>query len=349
MSKFKIGDKVKLRNDLVVDKLYGRCVYNKKMRAINDTVILEGTVVTIEDIDEKGDYTIKENLPYYYSEQMFLKLPFQIGDKVKLRDDLVVGKYYNDVYFSDEMCKNLGKEFVVHDIDIEGYYTIKTVKCSYILNESFSEEMLEPINKIESKKTESEEIEMEQNNNKLEQLKAEFEGLVKQYKIEMETFQINFNTKLEELKKEIENEKNKKKPFIEEGQEYYFIDSTGDVRFDFWNNHPVNRQRLDFGNCFPYTEENKEQVEKEVNLIAERRKLQNEMEMFARLNNDHEIDWSNTEQQKWYLCIDYEDNEVDMRYTYYYREPNITYFTSEEVIDKAIEKFGDRLEELYFN
>ncbi len=348
MSKFKIGDKVKLRNDLVVDKFYGRCVYNKKMRAINDTVILEGTVVTIEDIDEKGDYTIKENLPYYYSEQMFLKLPFQIGDKVKLRDDLVVGKYYNDVYFSDEMCKNLGKEFVVHDIDIEGYYTIKTVKCSYILNESFSEEMLEPINKIESKKTESEEIEMEQNNNKLEQLKAEFEGLVKQYEIEMETFQTNFNTKLEELKKEIENEKNKKKPFIEEEQGYYFIDSTGDIGFDFWNNHLIDQQRLDFGNCFPYTEENKEQARKEVKLIIERKKLQNQMEQFARQNNN-KIDWDNIDQKKWYLYIRHHNNEITLEYTYHCRELNTTYFTSKEIAEKALEKFKDEIKRLYFN
>ena len=269
---------------------------------------------------------------------------FKVGDKVRVKDYLEVDEMYGDLYFDDYMEQYKGQIVTINEV-YDYYYCIEEDNCEM----GWNDEMLEPINKIESKKTESEEIKMEQNNNKLEQLKAEFEGLVKQYKIEMETFQTNFNTKLEELKKEIENEKNKKKPFIEEGQEYYFIDSTGDVRFDFWNNHPVNRQRLDFGNCFPYTEENKEQVEKEVNLIAERRKLQNEMEMFARLNNDYEIDWSNTEQQKWYLCIDYEDNEVDMRYTYYYREPNITYFTSEEVIDKAIEKFGDRLEELYFN
>ena len=272
---------------------------------------------------------------------------FKIGDKVKLRNDLVVGKYYNDVYFSDEMCKNLGKEFVVHDIDIEGYYTIKTVKCSYILNESFSEEMLEPI-KNESKKTESEEIKMEQNNNKLEQLKAEFEGLVKQYKIEMETFQTNFNTKLEELKKEIENEKNKKKPFIKEGQEYYFIDSTGDVRFDFWNNHPVNQQRLDFGNIFPYTEEIEEDVRKEVELIAERKKLQSEMEMFARQNNN-KIDWDNVDQKKWYLYIRHYNNEITLEYTYYCRELNTTYFTSKEIAQKALDKFKDEIKRLYFN
>ena len=64
---------------------------------------------------------------------------FKIGDKVKLRDDIC---------FTDEMCKDLGKGFVVYDIDIYGYYTIKTIKSSYILNGSFSEEILEPINKV---------------------------------------------------------------------------------------------------------------------------------------------------------------------------------------------------------
>lgn len=243
------------------------------------------------------------------------------------------------------MRKNLGKEFVVYDIDIYGYYTIKN---SYILNESFSEEMLEPINKIESNKTESEEIKMEQNNNKLEQLKAEFEGLVKQYKIEMETIQTNFNTKLEELKKEIENEKNKEEPFIKEGQEYFYIDSTGDVRFGFWNNHPVDQQRLDFGNIFPYTEENKEQVEKEVEFKIRERKLWVEIEMFARQNNEGKIDWNNDEQMKWSLCIEHNETIV-IDYGCYYRQLNTVYFTSKELAEKALEKFKDEIKRLYFN
>ncbi len=41
------------------------------------------------------------------------------------------------------------------------------------------------------------------------------------------------------------------------------------------------------GNCYPYTED---EVFEKVSLIAERRKLQSEMELFARMNNEYEID-----------------------------------------------------------
>ena len=277
---------------------------------------------------------------------------FKIGDKVKLRDDLELGEVYNGICFIDQMRKNLGKEFVVYDIDIYGYYTIKN---SYILNESFSEEMLEPINKIESNKTESEEIKMEQNNNKLEQLKAEFEGLVKQYKIEMETIQTNFNTKLEELKKEIEKEKNKEKPFvIEEGEEYFYIDSTGNVYFSDWTNRPVDKKRLDFGNCFPYTEENEEEVRKEVEFKLKERKLWAKIERFAKTNQlqAEEIDWNNNEQEKWCLYINYDYSIVAPMYVMQsdsYRFPFVPYFTSKEFCLEIIHEFREEIRELYFN
>lgn len=162
----------------------------------------------------------------------------------------------------------------------------------------------------------------------------------------METFQTNFNTKLEELKKEIENEKNKEEPFIKEGQKYFYIDTAGNVCIDNWDNYPIGQSRLALGNCHPFTAKNKEQVRKEVEFKIRERKLWVEIEQFARLNNYCEIDWSNTKQQKWYLCI---DDEVDIRYTYYYREPNTTYFTSEGIGKKALDKFGDKIKELYFN
>ena len=269
---------------------------------------------------------------------------FKVGDKVRVKDYLEVDEMYGDLYFGDYMEHFRGQIVTISEV-YDYYYCIEEDNCEM----GWNDEMLEPINKIESKKTESEEIKMEQNNNKLEQLKAEFEGLVKQYKIEMETFQTNFNTKLEELKKEIENEKNKKKPFIEEEQKYCFINRTGDVYFSDWTNHPIDQQRLDFGNYFPYTEENKEQVEKEVKLIAERRKLQNQMEMFARLNDKGEIDWDNIDQQKWYLYIRHHNNKITLEYTYDCRELNTTYFTSKEVAQKALEKFKDEIKRLYLN
>ena len=106
---------------------------------------------------------------------------------------------------------------------------------------------------------------------------------------------------------------------------------------------------LDFGNCFPYTEENKEQVEKEVKLIAERRKLQNEMEMFARQNNKEEIDWNNGNQLKWHLYVDCKRNNIITTCTYIIRVLNTVYFTSEKIAQKALDKFEDRIKKLYLD
>ena len=97
---------------------------------------------------------------------------------------------------------------------------------------------------------------------------------------------------------------------------------------------------------FPFTDENREQVEKEVSLIAERRKLQSQMEMFARQNNEGKIDWNNDEQMKWSLCIEHNETIV-IDYGCYYRQLNTVYFTSKELAEKALEKFGDRIRELY--
>lgn len=156
--------------------------------------------------------------------------------------------------------------------------------------------------------------------------------------------------KIEELEKSINKQEDKKEePFIREGQGYFTINKLFGIDEFNYDSDIFDRELLNNGNMFPYTEENKEQVEKEAKLIAERRKLQSEMEMFARLNNDCEIDWNNSEQMKFYLYIDYEENEIREGLTFGIRHFNTTYFTSEEVLKKALEKFGDRIRELYID
>ena len=153
--------------------------------------------------------------------------------------------------------------------------------------------------------------------------------------------------KIEELEKSINEKNEQEEPFIKEEQEYLYIDGLGDICNNFWNNYSIDKQRLGFGNCYPFTEENKEQVEKEVKLIAERKKLQNQMEMFAKQNNEGKIDWNDCEQEKWFLCINWNNDVVTGCHSGRY--PNVTYFTSREVVEKALEKFGARLKELYIN
>ena len=65
---------------------------------------------------------------------------FQIGNKVRLRDDLELGRDYGEITFLRKMKDLQGKELIVNDISLQGNYT---------LNESdflYSEEMLENVN-----------------------------------------------------------------------------------------------------------------------------------------------------------------------------------------------------------
>ena len=164
------------------------------------------------------------------------------------------------------------------------------------------------------------------------------EELNLEYKNKMDALMEEYKAKVKELTEE--------EPFIKEGQRYFSIDSsTFKVNNYCYYCDEWDESILECGNCYPFTDENREQVEKEVSLIAERRKLQSQMEQFARQNNEEEIDWSNYEQAKWFLYIDC--GEITISLTYHHRELNVIYFTSEEITKKALEKFGDRIRELY--
>ena len=168
------------------------------------------------------------------------------------------------------------------------------------------------------------------------------EELNLEYKNKMDALMEEYKAKVKEVKK-------KEEPFMEKGQKYFCIDSTGFVCSNIYSNNLIHQRRLNIGNCFPYTEKNKEQVEKEVKLIAERRKLQSEMEQVARQNNDLEIEWNDEDQLKWCLYIDYIEHDIRKCWVNIYGQLNVTYFTSEEIAQKALEKFGDRIKKLYLD
>ena len=153
---------------------------------------------------------------------------------------------------------------------------------------------------------------------------------------------------MEEYKTKVKEVTKKEEPFIKEGQRYFSIDSaTFKVNNYCYYCDEWDESILECGNCYPFTDENREEVYKEVKLTAERKKLQSQMEMFTRQNNEEEIDWNNTEQQKWYLYICYSKCEIRINWHIADGTPNTIYFTSEEIAEKALKKFGDRIRELY--
>ena len=107
------------------------------------------------------------------------------------------------------------------------------------------------------------------------------EELNKEYKNKMDILMNEYKEKVKEL------EGTKEEPFIKEGQGYFCIRADFTVsNTDDYSNDSFDKITLGCGNCYPYTDDNYEEVFEEVKLIAERRKLQSEMEQFARLNNE---------------------------------------------------------------
>ena len=169
------------------------------------------------------------------------------------------------------------------------------------------------------------------------------EELTEEYKDKLDKLQEEYIEKINKL------QETKEEPFIRKGQKYYYIDGRFHVFKYKYNNDIHDNNFISVGNCYPFTDETNVKVLKEVSLIAERRKLQSEMEMFARLNNEEEIDWNNYNQIKWHLYVDCKRNNIITTCTYIIRVLNTVYFTSEKIVQKALDKFGDRIRELYLD
>lgn len=106
--KYKVGDKVKVRNDLVVNETYG-----DGCRFRSDMARYKGQIVTISKVEDCF-YNIKEDR-YYWSwvDEMFVDVvenkKYKIGDKVKIREDLVADEEYGEIDYISDMDKWKGK------------------------------------------------------------------------------------------------------------------------------------------------------------------------------------------------------------------------------------------------
>ena len=115
MNKFKVGDKVKLRDDLEVGRDYGGITFLRDMKDLQDKEL------TIDRISRQGNYILKEGR-YYYSEEML--------EKVNDTDDLLefaLGKLnMTKEELRREYKKNKISEQIVEDVikrceDFESY------------------------------------------------------------------------------------------------------------------------------------------------------------------------------------------------------------------------------------
>lgn len=108
--KYKVGDKVKVRNDLVVNETYG-----DGCRFRSDMARYKGQVVTISRVfDVDGFYKIKDDFSNWsWVDEMFEDVvenkKYKIGDKVKIREDLIADEEYGEINYISDMDKWKGK------------------------------------------------------------------------------------------------------------------------------------------------------------------------------------------------------------------------------------------------
>ena len=115
--KYKIGDKILVRLDLEENKKYGDEV------VISDMLDFKGKIVTIEHVDYPNHYRIKEDPnQWHWTDEMFLPITkYNIGDKVRVREDLIEYEKYKDILFVPSMNSFKGKIVTIYDFTDRGY------------------------------------------------------------------------------------------------------------------------------------------------------------------------------------------------------------------------------------
>lgn len=139
MGKLKIGDKVRFVGDIKKHEQY-----DNDDNYIGDFMKQHNsfTIGFYEEGDSSTYYTLKENTFWLFNEDE-LELAnnrYKVGDKVKVREDLICGQTYNGELFARDMMDYKGKITEIENIFYNGGYSLKN--CDYW---HFTDEMLEPV------------------------------------------------------------------------------------------------------------------------------------------------------------------------------------------------------------
>lgn len=167
------------------------------------------------------------------------------------------------------------------------------------------------------------------NAQQLERLYNRASELVNDLRDELEILKSKFD-KLEP------KEENKYKRWrADEGKEYYFINSIGDVTSNIDNGTEVSTFRYMVGNYFKTEEEAKEYIE---NL-----KTKQELKDLAlELNKGQKIDWEDKHCNKYYIYYDGVDDVLNIDEANIFQDLGQVYCLDEDFLKIAIERIGEQ-------
>lgn len=135
---------------------------------------------------------------------------------------------------------------------------------------------------------------------------------------------------LDELKEvEIEDDE-----FPRLGEQYWFVDSAGNVFGDCWYDSMVDNCRKDFLRIFKTKKECERYLEIQKAFKGESKKF--------------ESNWKDCDSRKYYLFYDHNDNSIKIGYLLTIQFKSL-FFESREVLEELISRFGEEdIKKYYF-
>ena len=145
-----------------------------------------------------------------------------------------------------------------------------------------------------------------------------------------------------EIEVEISEEEYKKLQPSETGYErvpesdiYFYANTKGDVETACEDCYDVDDEYYESANYYS------DKTVAENNTRAD--KLMRQLRRFAVEHREHGVNLNDINTEKYYICYDYEDNELGATYTFVARVFGVIYFDSEETAQAAIDEFRDEL------
>lgn len=159
-----------------------------------------------------------------------------------------------------------------------------------------------------------------------------------------ETLNVNLNNLTEEERNTLLAlvEKSVKEPKVWKpgiNEKYYYVRSDGGIDYSIWNNDKCDNNSCTIGNCFKDKEEAK--------FTAEKLKVIAELKRFAQEHDKLEINWNDSDQNKYYFYYNSIYKKIDIGFVYGMKT-NTIYFTSQEIAEQAIKAIGEERIKRYY-
>ena len=161
---------------------------------------------------------------------------------------------------------------------------------------------------------------------------------IEDFKNEMNRSFKSLEEQIEERLKEILQQEKSKSSSIrqkpEYGEKYFFVNSRGHIDYKFWEEIETDLFRFNTGNCFTTEEEANDFKE---NLLTK----QALKDLALELNQGKKIDWSNCNNNKYYIFIHSIGNSLSTTYTNDYNSVGQIYCYDKMFLTIAIERIGE--------